>query len=647
MTQVGQVSVGLGLDDAKFKQDLNKAQKTTNTFAKNMRTALAGIAAGFTLGAVINEMKQWYAAAEEAIRVERRLESVLRATGYTAGMTSDELINLASEIQSLTGVSDELIKETQTVLLTFRNLSRDVFPETLKLTQDMATVMGTDMKSAALQVGKALNDPIQGLTALRRVGVAFTEQQKEQIKTLVESGKRTEAQKIILAELRQEFGGAAEASKTYTMQITTDLDDLREELGRLIGLDNSITKFIAGLVSGLKDWAYNLRIVNAEITSLRTTELSDRLAKVQKQISAYNEALNKTKSLNMKQYTEGLISSLRKEEQAILNQIDILNKKDEVKVKQGQELAKQQQAEEQRAIAKEKAAEKAKEMEKIYKQTLEDTTKEYIKQQRELQIAQQSQEELGGFAGSFGTGYSERLELLKWYYTEYDKISTSAFANKQQQQEAFNQLELLNAQKTADLEKQIWQQRGHDIYSIFENTFSQMLTNYGDFGDNMKQLALNLIQYLLKEELSYAMQSIAVEQMRAKAIQAIRAAIGFIGSFFGGGGMAMAGAVAHSGHTFLPTSKHHYGGTIPQADQTEHFALLKNNERVLSPAETASYNNNQGQQGGYIVYAPQVRAMDSRDVAQWFNDNKNQIISIVSEGINRNQQGLRTQIQGV
>ena len=49
MTNVGQVSVGLGLDDAKFKKGLSDAEKQTKQFASLMQKSLAGIAAGFTL----------------------------------------------------------------------------------------------------------------------------------------------------------------------------------------------------------------------------------------------------------------------------------------------------------------------------------------------------------------------------------------------------------------------------------------------------------------------------------------------------------------------------------------------------------------------------------------------------------------------
>jgi hypothetical protein len=103
---------------------------------------------------------------------------------------------------------------------------------------DMATVMGTDLNSNILQIGKALNDPIKGITALNRAGVQFTDQQKDQIAALQESGRTMEAQKMILAELESQFGGAAEAmAKDFNgglIQAGNAMGDLKEEMGFVI-----------------------------------------------------------------------------------------------------------------------------------------------------------------------------------------------------------------------------------------------------------------------------------------------------------------------------------------------------------------------------------------------------------------------------
>ena len=62
-----------------------------------------------------------------------------------------------------------------------------------------------------MQLGKALNDPVGGMTALRKAGVQLSEEQQNAVKAFVEQGNVMEAQKVILGELNKEFGGSAEA----------------------------------------------------------------------------------------------------------------------------------------------------------------------------------------------------------------------------------------------------------------------------------------------------------------------------------------------------------------------------------------------------------------------------------------------------
>jgi phage-related protein len=84
-------------------------------------------------------------------------------------------------------------------------------------------------------VGKALNDPIKGITALTRVGVTFNDKQKETIKRLVESGKTLQAQKMILRELRSEFGGSARAAgQTLPGQLAKAKNAFDELAGSLV-----------------------------------------------------------------------------------------------------------------------------------------------------------------------------------------------------------------------------------------------------------------------------------------------------------------------------------------------------------------------------------------------------------------------------
>lgn len=202
------------------------------TVAQGAALALGGIAVGVGAGLV-----DAFGEAREAEKIGKITESLIRSTGGAAKVTADQVAGLAEAISNKTGIDDEAVQSTATLLLTFTNLRNEagagnaVFDRAVSLAQDMATVMGGDAQSSALQLGKALNDPIRGVTALGRAGVQFSEEQKEQIKNFVESGDLLSAQKVILDEVGRQFGGAAEAAATPTDKLTVKVGNLKEQLG--------------------------------------------------------------------------------------------------------------------------------------------------------------------------------------------------------------------------------------------------------------------------------------------------------------------------------------------------------------------------------------------------------------------------------
>jgi hypothetical protein len=132
-----------------------------------------------------------------------------------------------------TGIDDEAIKSGENMLLTFTNVrneagkNNDIFTQATKVTADLSVAFGKDMTESAILVGKALQDPIAGVTALRRVGVQLSEQQQQQIKDFVEAGDVMSAQKVILRELATEVGGSANAyGKTMAGQVAIAREEL-------------------------------------------------------------------------------------------------------------------------------------------------------------------------------------------------------------------------------------------------------------------------------------------------------------------------------------------------------------------------------------------------------------------------------------
>lgn len=165
-------------------------------------------------------------------------QSLAKSMGLAAPavqMTRDALVGLSTELQNTTKFSDETAQKGEEVLLTFRDIGANIFPDAMHAAADLSTVMGTDLQSSIVMIGKALNDPVQGMTALTRVGVSFTQSQKDMVKHLQDTGDKLGAQKIILNELKSEFGGAAEAAgKTFSGQLVilgNRFDDVKEKIG--------------------------------------------------------------------------------------------------------------------------------------------------------------------------------------------------------------------------------------------------------------------------------------------------------------------------------------------------------------------------------------------------------------------------------
>lgn len=193
-------------------------------------TALGGLAIGGLISDSIGE-------AREAQKVGALTESIIKSTGGAAQVTAKHVGDLASAISLKAGVDDEAIQSGANLLLTFKNVRNEVgkgnqiFDRATQAAVDLSAAGFGDLSGQSKMLGKALNDPIKGISALSRSGVTFTEQQKEQIKTLVDSGRTLKAQKLILGEVESQVGGAAAATATEGEKAGVALGNLKEQIG--------------------------------------------------------------------------------------------------------------------------------------------------------------------------------------------------------------------------------------------------------------------------------------------------------------------------------------------------------------------------------------------------------------------------------
>jgi len=197
--------------------------------------------------------------AMEAEQGLNRVKAVVESTGQAAGFAAEEIARQAADIQEAFAFDDDMImNDLMTPLLTFANVTGDAFQQAQVAIMDMNRALGEDgggLKAVALQVGKALQDPILGLTALRRSGVSFTDEQQKVIKSMVDAGDAAGAQKIILAELNKEFGGQAAAyADSYAGRLAkmkNAMGDLAQSIGELV---LPVLTALADILKPLIEW---------------------------------------------------------------------------------------------------------------------------------------------------------------------------------------------------------------------------------------------------------------------------------------------------------------------------------------------------------------------------------------------------------
>lgn len=244
-------------DASGFQNAANQIKSQSDQIGASLRTVGANMTKFVTLplvagaGIGLKAFGDW----EKTAAITDQL---IETTGGAAGVTGQHIRDLGSEMQRLTGVSDETVAATANMILSFKNIRNQgdglnaVFDRTVKASQDIATVMQTDIRSAAMQLAKAVEDPARGMTMLRRAGVTFTEEQENVIKAMVESGKLLDAQKFLLDAVEGQVGGTAAAvGKTLPAALERMKNSFMDAMERIGAALAPFVKAVLGFFSGL------------------------------------------------------------------------------------------------------------------------------------------------------------------------------------------------------------------------------------------------------------------------------------------------------------------------------------------------------------------------------------------------------------
>ena len=247
-----------------YLEDLRKAQEGQDKAAASAKrwsdstriisNGLASLAAAFAGGAFFTKFITETINAEQE---QAQLAAVLKSTGEAAGWSQEKLNDMAAALAKSSNFSAGEINQAQTRLLSYSSVVGQQFPRAMQAVVDMSQRMGMSVTQSAETIGKALDVPSEGLSALTKQGFRFTEQQKLMVEQLEASGQAGKAQGIILDALEASYEGAAAAGR----------DTLG---GALKALQKSFDDVMTGDSGSIKGMREGIESLNATLSSEST-----------------------------------------------------------------------------------------------------------------------------------------------------------------------------------------------------------------------------------------------------------------------------------------------------------------------------------------------------------------------------------------
>lgn len=696
MSTVAELVVNLKAETAAFTRQMkgvrDNTKRTADSLAgiqrsaKNMLTGFVGLAtvtAGF---------RAWTAAVTENEQSQARLQSVLKATGHSAGLTVRQISDMADEMERSTLFDADEMRNAAAVMATFRSVQGDTFQEGIKLAADMSAVMGNDLQANVLQLGKALHDPVLGVTALRRAGVSFSAEQTKMISSLVATNDLLGAQKIVLDEVARQFGGAAAGQQTG---LTGAINQAKDAWGEFL---ESLGKGPDGEgIGAIQYWVGEVE----ELLRLVTRE-TDPSKILQGRLNDYAAAFNTGKA------SPNVVSRMQ-EDSAALGQIKRLELAKERMAQHDAELA---EIERQRALelarrlelerlAAEAAKKRGEEIAKIAKASRDEAATLGMSA---AQIADYTLEQLGASAATRATVAEQHAQVTAFerqkeafkemharleagadaWYRERDSIADSIAALKQQRDEigktatavALMRLQVAGAtegelalaesilaqitvldEQAAAVER--WQQMAQTAVRGTQEAFADFFNRLGTDGmDSFRELLVGMVS---------AWKRAIAEMAAARLTQSLLGDGSFLGNLLKGAAGGVAGGAIPAGVIgtgVTPGFQFHEGGVVgqggtPRSVSASMFvgapryhgggiaglrpdevpAILQKGERVIPRG---------GGDGGLVInfaYTANVNAIDTQSGSAFLDRHGADVAQQVLKAVKQSR-GFRAQLGG-
>lgn len=328
------------------------------------------------VGGLVKVLKDVDSAGRASAEMSLRLGAALTSTGGVVGFTQHQLEGMADAMAKATRFDDTGIKHAQSIMLTFSNVTGDVFKRGMALAADYSELLGVDLTSSARILGRSLNDPTTGMGMLSRAIGQLDPETRDLIKTFQENGDTMQAQITLIEALEKKFGGFATtiggSSVAAVDKLKNAWSNLMQEMAKtpddptgskgLFGENMEAAarriETMKGWVTSFNEWRHDNEVkVLTDIVKAEDTSFQDRAA-AQRRLTEItkNEGANRAKAEADAAEKEQK-NREKLDEEALLRQVELDDKMAAEWLKSQQEKVKAaQQAEmEQRKLARETA----------------------------------------------------------------------------------------------------------------------------------------------------------------------------------------------------------------------------------------------------------------------------------------------------
>jgi hypothetical protein len=287
--------------------------------------AMAGgmMAATAAAGLLVVGLYEATKAAKGAREAEEGLESSLKTSGREETLATDRLEAYAEALARTTKFSKDQALAAESMLLPFRNLSNEEIPKLLAISADLAAKMGKSLPEAAVQLGRAFEDPEKAGRALREANIILTDSEVKQLKQWQLAGQMGAEHEFLFKRLGEAVGGYAKATVHNTEIVGHKWEELEAIVGKsVLKIGDAIASLFVGDDEGKSGRnqlsqieRINKELEEKEIAAIRARYMHGR-ATTQQEIAAMNAAIEtfrKQEAAKAAARPEGAIAKTREQ----------------------------------------------------------------------------------------------------------------------------------------------------------------------------------------------------------------------------------------------------------------------------------------------------------------------------------------------